>query len=164
MSPKSHSAGETQESRITVTESTNVPYGPPLRVCHLDQPRLGAIESELIVAGWALTPDGPVESIEVVAASTVITHTPAGRSRPDVASVHSGIPRAEEGGFRTTIPLESLDDIDELTVVAVSKSGVRTPMWTIKLGPGEAGPVTPKVEAPDVPSERGRRGWFRGRR
>jgi hypothetical protein len=147
---------------VTVVESRNLPYGAAVRAAHLDNPKPGPVEGEIVVSGWALTPDGPIKSVEVRGGTAVVARARAGLSRPDVATVHSRIARSEESGFHFVIPRESLDDINEVTVIAVSDGGLRTPIWAVKLE-RDAPEAQIASEEGDVRLKGRRRRWF-GRR
>jgi hypothetical protein len=152
-------------AQITVVEADRLPTVPTL-LGYVDFPKPGPVEDELVVIGWALTPDGPVESVDVVVGAQAIGSAPAGRARPDLERAFPDIPRAAEGGFRVTIPADSLAGVETLTVEVVARGGVRTPIWTIVLGSTlSAYDVTSESgESERTRSERPRRRLFRRRR
>ena len=71
----------------------------------IDVPADGSLvhRGPLIVGGWALGADGPATDVLVVVDGREAAGATVGAARPDVATLHPGIPNAERSGWEARI-------------------------------------------------------------
>jgi len=141
-----------------VAASDPLPLVPPLAGRHLDRPVVGLLDGDLLISGWALSAEGPLERVLALAGDAPPLHVPADRSRPDIADSFPDVEHAEHSGFRLRIPASIVERLDELLLLAELPGGRQIPFWRLALVRPQAAPEAPAAQPP------ARRGLVRRRR
>ena len=127
---------------------------PPLVGRHLDRPAVGPLDGDLLIAGWALSAEGPIARVLALAGEAPPLHVLADRERSDIAELHPDVPHAARSGFRLRVPAAAARRLRELTIAAELPDGRRIPLWRLELASApaparDAGPATrPPAPAP----------------
>ena len=124
-----------------VSDSRGIPVQPPLLGRHVDLPRRGPFEGEMIVSGWVLSVEGPCERVSATADGVLIGHVRPDRARPDIAAAFPDVPGSDACGFRLRIPAAVAARLRGLDLLAHTAGGACMPIWTIA------------VATPDVPAD-----------
>ena len=123
-----------------VAASEPLPLASPLAGRHLDRPAAGPLDGDLLISGWALSAEGPLERVLALAGDAPPLHVPADRSRPDIGQAFPDIGHAERSGFRLRIPASVVERLDELLLLAELPDGPRIPFWRLTLARPQAAP------------------------
>ncbi|HEX4804562.1 MAG TPA: glycosyltransferase family 2 protein [Conexibacter sp.] len=137
-----------------VAASEPLPLAPPLVGRHLDRPVLGPLDGDLLIAGWAVSADGPLERVLALAGDASPLHVRADRERPDIAELHPDVPDAAHSGFRLRVPAAVAQRLGELTIVAELPAGRRIPLWRLELAPARPADAAPRPPAEPAPARR----------
>ena len=125
-----------------VGASDPLPLAAPLVGRRLEHPAVGALGGDLLIAGWALSAEGPLARVVVRAGDAPPLHVPADRARPDIAEAFPDVEHAERSGFRLRIPASVAQRlVGELLVEATLTDGRSVPLWRVAL-------AEPAVTAP----------------
>jgi hypothetical protein len=139
--------------------SEPAPVSPPIRSGHVDQPKAGILEGELVISGWVLAESGPVQRVVAVADGHVVAHVRADRPRPDVAQAVPDLAHAEASGFRMLLSATVLGGASEVLVGASANGEPAQPIWRLRLGY----PAEPVVVEAAIKRSRSRLQWPRRR-
>jgi len=123
-----------RQERIRVVDVAVAEPGDALLKAFLDLPKAGEeLESNaLMIVGWAVGKEKPVESVEILAEGQVVARAPLQFERPGVAEGFAGVPGADRSGFRLIVQ-GSGEGRHELSVRAVLEGGEQAPVGTIAL-------------------------------
>jgi hypothetical protein len=142
---------------VHVVASGPLPLAPPLAGRHLDRPAVGPLDGDLLVAGWAVSAEEPIERVLALAGKAAPLHVRADRERPDIAELHPDVPHAAHSGFRLRIPAAVAQRLEELTIAAELPDGRRIPLWRLELTPAPSAPATPPAARAPARRRLGRR-------
>jgi Glycosyl transferase family 2 len=134
-----------------VATSEPLPLVAPVVGRRLERPEIGSLDGDLLIAGWALSAEGPLARVLVLAGDAQPLHVRADRSRPDIAAAFPDLEHAGHGGFRMRLPASVAARLGELTVAAELDDGRRIPLWRLTLSSAPAAPSRPQP-----PTRRGR--------
>jgi hypothetical protein len=97
---------------------------------HLDTPETGTVvpRENLVVTGWALHPEQPVEGVLIGIDRELWVVAITGGRRPDVASEHPGVEGSERAGWRTVLDLTEWPR-EEIEITVVALCADRTAAW-----------------------------------
>jgi hypothetical protein len=147
-------------SRVVAT-SEPLPLTAPLVGRHVGQPGAGPLDGDLLISGWALSAEGPLARVLLLAGDAPPLHVLADRVRPDIAEAFPDIEHAERSGFRLCIPASVAQRLaGELIVAAeladggtAAGGGRRIPFWRLVLAEPQA---APERRSPQAPARRAR--------
>jgi len=140
-----------------VRSSDPLPMSAPLVGRHVGQPAVGALDDDLVIAGWALSAEGPLARVLVSAGGAPPLHVSVDRPRPDIAEAFPDVEHAERSGFHLRIPASVVERFSgELIVEAELAEGRRIPLWRIALA--EPAAAAPAIAQPDRRRRLRRRG------
>jgi len=122
---------------------------------NIEVPQPGSrIDGHLVdLIGWVLGRSSPAVAVEVVYEGNVLKRVPITIHRPDIEVAFPDIPSAENSGFRTSVSVMGMSQI-ELLVRAVLKDQSRVPIGAVRLrrrwreGDYEAGAALVSVVIP----------------
>jgi glycosyltransferase involved in cell wall biosynthesis len=116
-----------------VAEHERPPYPGSLPWGSVDYPPVGTtVYGDLLeLAGWALLPSGPPDSIEVEVGGSVAARFPPNRLRPDIAAGFPAVAGAERSGFSGSVEAPAQEEY-ELRVFAAT-ADERFPLGTLRL-------------------------------
>lgn len=120
---------------------------PALRGKAVDQPKPGVVDGDLLVTGWVVGEDGPVERVVATAAGRRLARVHLAGDRPDVADVFPDLEHASVSAFRIRLPHPVLAGATELEIAAELADGATIPIWKLTLGPGAERPASPKTRS-----------------
>jgi hypothetical protein len=142
----------------TVQASQPLPFSQPLVGRHVDHPTVGPIDGDLLISGWALCSEGPLERVLAVADGAPALHVRAYRERPDIGAAFPDLSHAAQSGFRLRIPASVVEQLaGELVVAAELPGGRQVPLWRLSITTAQA-----SAERPPPRAQRSRR-WARRR-
>ena len=146
-----------------IAASEPLPLSAPLAGRHLGEPTVGPLDGDLLISGWALSAEGPLARVLLLAGDAPPLHVLADRPRPDIAEAFPDVEHAEHSGFRLRIPASAAQRLaGELTVAAELADGRRIPLWRLTLAEPQP---RPERRTPQAPARRTRlRRRERGRR
>lgn len=129
-----------------------------LRGRHVDTPAAGPVDGDLLIGGWALADDAPLERAVATGDGRRLANVRIDRPRRDLADVFPDLDHASNSGFRLRIPATVARNVAELVIgVTGTMDAEPIPIWRIKLAPAEP---PRQVSEP----QRRRRAWRPGRR
>jgi glycosyltransferase involved in cell wall biosynthesis len=132
-----------------VAASEPLPLTPPLAGRRLEHPAVGPLDGDLLISGWALSAEGPLARVLVLAGDAPPLHVLADHGRPDIAEAFPDLEHAERSGFRLRIPASVAQRLaGELTVAAELADGRRIPLWRLTLAEPQAAPERRTPQAP----------------
>jgi hypothetical protein len=129
---------------LRIAASEALARHPALRGSALERPEVGSLDGDLVVSGWVLGADGPVERVAVRAGERVIGHVRADRQRNDLADAFPDVAHAARSGFRLRLPHSIAQSLSELEVCADTAESGSIPVWRIRLGPEPAADKRPR--------------------
>lgn len=123
----------------------------------MDRPQAGELHGDLIIAGWVVAEDGPVERVIAMAGGGRLAHVQADRDRPDVGTAFPDVDHAARSGFRIRLPQPVAQRAQEIVIGAQLAHDPWIPFWRIRLASAAA------VDGRERRSRRKRRPWWRRR-
>jgi len=108
-----------------------LPLRKPVLGRHLETPKAGAVERDLIISGWVVhdRPE-PLRLLLLDAQGSTFGHTWIDRERSDVAASFPDSEQAPSSGFRVRVPATVARALPELTVV-LDAGDEQVPVWRI---------------------------------
>lgn len=157
MSKPSASSESGTPAPLAVERSAALPFHPVLRGRAVDQPKAGALEGDLIVAGWVVGEDVPVGRVVATADGTRLGHVQADRDRADVAEAHPDLEHAGRSGFRIRLPRPAIGAARHIVIGVELGERDPIPIWEIRIGPAKGEDDEPPTRRPSRISRWARR-------